>query len=108
MTQKKMDDERPIRPMTHQQIKEVRKCQTLLKKGKRKGKVCGSKVLVGDFCGRHSKTKQPNKYSIYVKEHWYVAAGDDFGEKTKDLARYWEDGGNEDGLYHYDGNIYDY
>ena len=38
----------------------------------------------------------------YINENWHDAEGDGFGEKHKDLARSWKDGGKEDGMYHYD------
>ena len=50
-----------------------------------------------------------SSYSLYVKEHWEDAeGGDDFGEKTKDLARSWREGGKVDGEYHPDEDAYDF
>ena len=105
-----MDDERPIRPMPTKTVKEVKKCQAVIKKGRRKGEVCGNMVRVGEFCGTHSKdkSKYDKSYFVYVKKHWNESEGDDFGEKIRDLARSWNDGGKEDGLYHSDGSIHDY
>ena len=81
-----MNDERPIRPMPLKEIQEgvIKRCKEIIKKGKRKGEVCGKKVRNGEVCGTHSKDKESNTFAKYTKEHWNVAEGDDFGEKSKD------------------------
>lgn len=50
----------------------------------------------------------PSPYSLYVKKYWDRAEGEDFGDKTKDLARSWRDGGKLDGEYHPDEDAYDF
>ena len=72
-------------------------CDAIIQKGKIRGEKCGR-----IFCRIHS-IEHRDTYAQYVKEHWEEAEGDEFGEKIKDLARSWREGGKEDRLYHNDG-----
>ena len=71
-------------------------CDAVIESGKRRGEKCGR-----IFCRVHPIDQ--DTFTQYVKEHWEDAEGDEFGEKMKDLARSWNEGGKDDGLYHNDG-----
>ena len=45
-------------------------------------------------------SQKKNTYVQYTKLYWSNSEGEEFGDKIKDIARSWNDGGKEDGLYH--------